>query len=246
MAQRFPFSGARDGDLKAIPQLAKAVIASYKEDEPLTYYDNLFRLQMVAGQRAEAEKTLSGLRSMRPARTAQDHATDVQYEIYLRAKALESTKHVQFPEVLAQTFNDRLKILDDRTSAMVIRELGASLPSLQADLQSSLVHQKGKDDVSLRDALTLIRRYQVEEVYREMAPLIQPMIDADDRRRYAIDTNIRVRTPDGATVCALIFRPRAENGRLPALLNFSIYTGAQPSFDEARRSASNGYVGSKV
>ncbi len=65
---------------------------------------------MVAGQRAQAEKTLSGLRNMRPARTAQDRATNVQYETYLRAKALQSTKHVQFPEVLAQTLNDGSKL----------------------------------------------------------------------------------------------------------------------------------------
>jgi putative CocE/NonD family hydrolase len=51
-----------------------------------------------------------------------------------------------------------------------------------------------------------------------------------------------VETPDGATVCALIVRPRNAT-RLPALLDFSIYADPVPKLDEARITAAHGYVG---
>ena len=246
-AQRFAFPGAATGNpsalSKAMPILAMAVLASYKEDDRLKYLDGLFRLQMVAGQYNESGKTLASLRMLRSEETAQSRATNVQYEIYAAAKALQSASRRPFEEVFRQAFHNRLAQLDDRTSAMVIRELSASLPSMQKDLESSLQQQKSKENISLADAITLLHRYQVEEAYREMIPLVAPLIATDDEHRYVIDANIKVRTPDGATICTAVIRPRQAEERLPALLNFSIYTGPTISLDEARRSASNGYVG---
>lgn len=66
-------------------------------------------------------------------------------------------------------------------------------------------------------------------------------IHADDERRYRIERNVQIPTPDGAMACAaIIVRPRGESGKLPTLLQFSIYN---PLMGEARRTASHGYVG---
>lgn len=66
------------------------------------------------------------------------------------------------------------------------------------------------------------------------------IIHADDARRYLIDRDVQIPTTDGATACAaLVFRPRSAAGKLPTLLQFSIY---HPLWSEARRSASHGYV----
>ena len=53
--------------------------------------------------------------------------------------------------------------------------------------------------ISLAAALTLIRAYQVEQVFQSLLPLAAPLIAEDDRRRYLIDKDIPIRTPDGAT-----------------------------------------------
>src|SRR5439155_1506743 len=72
--------------------------------------------------------------------------------------------------------------------------------------------------------------------------LAAPLIREDDRRRYAMESDIRVRTPDGATVCAMVWRPRAGPPRLPALLQFTIYADTTPLLYDLRRNASNGYA----
>ena len=41
----------------------------------------------------------------------------------------------------------------------------------------------------------------------------------------------------------MVVRPRSVAGRLPALLNFTIYADPGTTLDEARRTASNGYAG---
>lgn len=77
---------------------------------------------------------------------------------------------------------------------------------------------------------------------RELATLLPPLAAEDDRRRYAIERDIAVKTPDGATVCALVVRPRSGPARLPALLGFTIYADSALLLADARRTASNGYA----
>ena len=52
-----------------------------------------------------------------------------------------------------------------------------------------------------------------------------------------------VETPDDATVCAIVVRPRAAREPLPALLQFTIYADSIASMRDALLSAANGYVG---
>ncbi len=138
--------------------------------------------------------------------------------------------------------------LDDRVSALVLRALDVDLPGMQQAVDDALAAQKGKSAISLPDALALLRADQVAESYRAILPWVAPLIAEDDRRRYLIDRDVAVQTPDGATVCALIVRPRPSPKavkRLPALLNFTIYANPVTLLNEARRTASNGYIGGR-
>lgn len=247
-AQQFDFPSAAVADpaalSKSMPGLAKKVIDVYRDDNRPTYLDNLFRLQTVAAQYGDAVKTLTVLRALRAnSASPQTGANNVQYEIFGRAKARQSEDGSQFDESFKRAFREVLGRLNDRTSALVVRGLSVDQSALQQDLRNALAQQKGKDTISLADALRLIRAYQVEETYRSFTPLTAALIAEDDRRRYVIDRDIPVKTKDGATVCALVVRPRAASGRLPALLEFTIYAEANGNLGSARRSASNGYAG---
>jgi hypothetical protein len=60
-----------------------------------------------------------------------------------------------------------------------------------------------------------------------------------------VERDILVATPDGASICAFVFRPRphVEDTRLPALLNFTVYVNDANNTDNARLTAAHGYVG---
>jgi putative CocE/NonD family hydrolase len=247
-AQSFDFPGTAVEDPAALarfmPGLARKVIVAYWEDDRRRYLDNLFRLQIVAGQYADASKTLASLRVL-PASgvSAQAGAAQVLYAIFAEAKGRQSQDGSPFDEAFQRSFREALGRLDDRTSALVLRTLGVDLSAVRQNLNEALELRKGKRVIALDDALTLIRAYQDEQAFRSVSPLAASLIDEDDRRRYIIDKDVAVRTADGATVCALVVRPRSVAGRLPALLNFTIYANPQTTLDEARRTASNGYAG---
>jgi putative CocE/NonD family hydrolase len=244
-AQSFDFPGTAVEDsatlAKLMPGLAREVMAVYREADRRQFLDNQFRLKIVAGQYGAAIEDLASLRELGESASPQAGATNVLYEIFATAKARPS--EAPFEEELQRSFRETAGRLDDRTAALVMRALGADPLSIHQAVHDALEAQKGKSAISLAGALTLIRAYQVEQVFQSLLPLAAPLIAEDDRRRYVIDKDIPIRTPDGATVCALVVRPRSAQDPLPALLNFTIYANPGTTMDEARRTASNGYAG---
>jgi len=247
-AQEFSFPENAVSDTaalsKAMPDLAGQVLAVYKEADRDKYLDNLFRLQLVAGKYQEALQTTAELRD----RLRGDHASraawvNVQYEIYARAKMKEAGEKRPFDDACVQVFREVFDKLDDRTAALVIRELTAVDPmDALRDVNSDLDKQKGKTTVALSDALQLIHDYQVMQAYGAVTPLSQAMIAGDDRRRYTTERDL-VKMPDGGGVCALIVRPHEPAGRLTTLLKFTIYVDPNDNLNDARLTAANGYVG---
>src|SRR6185312_8162505 len=103
----------------------------YWDSNQLTQLDNMFRLQLLAGHLAEARATLAQLRTAQASRgdtTPAGRALNARFDIYLRAKQLQSDSAVLFPDAFARAFRERFAQLDDRTAALVIRTLSAAPP----------------------------------------------------------------------------------------------------------------------
>ena len=256
-AAEFPFvapgAGNQAGLSGTMSQLAGAVMTTYREPDRKSYLDNLFRLEVVAGRDAEAASTIEALRKLPlTGDPPQDRARDLQYEILARAEGRAAHDHSTLADAFTTEFRTLVRPLDNKTSALVMRLFngsetgGLSLLIDQTSLRRTFAllikKQSGTKSISLADALALIRAYQIEESYRTLMPFAEPLVNEDDNRRYFVQKNIQVRTPDGAIVCAQFVRPRVAK-RLPALLEFGVYGESLSTMSEARRSASNGYVG---
>jgi putative CocE/NonD family hydrolase len=238
----FPNAIAGNDTARTMAALAQQAIGVYEDNDRDRYLDNLFRLQTVAGRYADATNTLTALRALRRNRVSPSAtAADALFAILATAKQRGDSAH--FDDAFRQAFREGIARLDDRTSALAIRALGISHFGLDRDVDRALPQRNGKEVISLPDALRLIKAYQVQQAFRTIVPLAEPLVAADDERRYMIDRNIQVRTPDGATVCTMVVRQRSVARRLPALLNFTIYADSESNLADARRAASNGYVG---
>jgi putative CocE/NonD family hydrolase len=227
---------------KEMPRLAKSVIVLYRGSNREEHLDNLFRLQLVADDYQDAVASLSALRELRGAPQSQSTVGNVRWEIYAKARSRQVSDHLTFDEAFKQSFREALTLLDNQTAFQVLYSFGTSLNLLEANLRQALDQQKGKATITLSDAVALLRRYMAVQAYRRFQPLVPQLSDEDDERRYVIAKDILVRTPDGASVCAMTVRPR-DPRRLPALLNFTIYADPNRTTDSARLTAAHGYVG---
>lgn len=241
-AQTFPLSSADVADSAALagsaPRLAAAVLATYTDTNRARYLDNLFHLQLLTGKYRDASATITQWRALGMPRDRY-----VQLEIFARAKTLADSGGRPFTEAFATAFRETFARLDDRSAAFATRAILLPPRTVANDLRWATPDQTGKTTVSLDDALTLLHVYGAVDAYRGFAGLATPLVAEDDARRYSIEPSVAVKTPDGATVCAIIVRPRAAPERRPALLQFTIYADSVIGMRDALMAAANGYAG---
>jgi hypothetical protein len=221
----------------AIARLAIQAAARYRDSNPLTQLDQRFRLELLAGHPEEARRTLIRFREAQAVRgdtTPVTRALDAQYEIYLAARQLQSDSAIVFADAFARAFRERFAGLDDRTAAQVARALSVPPPPAPEDPRDTTL--------ALADAVAWLRAVQVARTYHEIGSLAAPLLREDDGRRYVIDALVPLETPDGATVCVTVWRPRRGPARIPALFQFTIYADTTNLLLDLRRNASNGYA----
>jgi hypothetical protein len=238
-AASFQVPAATAGDMA---QLAGRLIADHRDDDRSAYLDTLFRLQLVAGRPGEARKTLADLEALRRSGpNVQAAAATLAWEIYADAKTDQTAHGAALGSAYQTAFRETFHRLDDRMSARVLRALPGP-PSPHSDVADELAALKGRTTLTDAEGVKLVRDFLAEDAARQAGPLTAGLVAEDDARRYVVQADIAVRTPEGATVCAMVVRPRSGPARLPALLNFTIYNN-EVNYRFARRSAANGYVG---
>ncbi len=222
-----------------MPRLAGRAIATYRDTDRERYLDNLHRLEIVAGRYQDAGATLRTLRDLRvAAHRANASASSLPYEIYARAKAAQREEGLSFDDAFRKSYREIVGKLDDWTAAHRLRWVfGTSAVRLKNNFRDAVRRVNGEGALPLPDSIDLVRKYAAAQSFDCFQSLTAALEDEDDRRRYLIDRNVPVRTPDGATVCVLVVRPRVMPGRLPALLNFTIYADTAQNMAEARPKA---------
>lgn len=216
--------GPPEGD--AMRALAVRVLDGGTVADP----DDRLRLQLVAGRYAEAVKTLGEV----------PNVANIRWEIYAKAKLLEAEGR-PFDDAFRQAFLERMAALDGDKAYRVGWSFGTSLTVLERGLRDAQARYLAPATLTPAEATDLLRRFLGVQAYGSFTALIPALLEEDQQRRYVIEKDVRVKTP-GGTVCALIVRPRTER-KLPAILNFTIYADPFNNFNEALRTASNGYAG---
>ncbi|WP_426286205.1 CocE/NonD family hydrolase [Luteibacter sp. E-22] len=243
-----PWKGASNGD-GGIRDLAAEAIIAYAEPDRATYLDNLAVLQLVARRYDDAARSLGELVVLRKAGAQPlDAAGAIRWQVYARARQLETAMHLPFGEAYTRAFRDVFATLDDVMASQVISSFGSDVEpygpqpaQLRADYLELLAQRKGSD-VALADAVALVKAYQAAEAYAAFRPFTGELIDEDDRRRYDVWEPMLVPTPDGASVTVLVMLPRHRAAPLPTLLGFTIYANPWWSSTELRLTAAHGYA----
>ncbi len=231
-------------DSATLVALANAAIDLHRNDSRETELNQRFRLQMVAGRHADAIASIEQLRALRSFPDASQRAGfQLQFQIYLEAQQRSEKSGLDFDQAFAEAFRTHFDVLDDRASEQAQFAFGAYLSAMQRDLEQALEAQAGREQIELVEAVELLRRYQLAQVYTRILPLAEAVIARDDARRYIIERDVLVTTPDGIRISALVVRQKSGAVQKPTLFNFSIYADLPRKLSEAKRSAARGYVG---
>jgi len=232
-----------DGPLTAtaMRSLAVRALPVYKNPVRAQFLANLSALQIVAGDYVAANSTRESLDEVRR-RTKTVPAIDLSiiYDVYARARAMEVKNHSTFERAFTDVFHQTVSPLGDRAAFTVTRWLATPLPVFRNNFQSELDRVRGEQRITLSQAVDLVWAYLSFDAFRSFSEVAAPLIAEDDRRRYVIDDEVLVRTPQRASISAVLVRPRNAPASLPTLLEFTTFVGS--NYD-AMDCAAHGYVG---
>ncbi|MGH8260100.1 MAG: CocE/NonD family hydrolase, partial [Steroidobacteraceae bacterium] len=221
--------------------LAARALPVYKDPDRRQFLANLSALQIVAGDYVAADATRETLREVRRrTRTARPVDLSIIYDLYARARALAVKDRIPFDRAFTEVFQQTITPLDDLNAFTVTRWLATPLGVFASNLQRAFDRVRGEKRLSLQQAVDLVWAYLSYDAFRSFGPIAKPLIAADDGRRYVIDGDVLVRTPQRASISAVMVRPRHAPALLPTLLKFT--THVDSDYD-AMDCAAHGYAG---
>lgn len=121
--------------------------------------------------------------------------------------------------------------------------LGWSLSMGQDYMFSLFKNYKKENKLTPHQAINLIANYQLYKVYENVLPIATPLVSAEQNKRYLVMSDVLIKTPDGATISALVVRKRGDTQKRPTAFQFTIYADEVWEIREAMHAASHGYIG---
>jgi putative CocE/NonD family hydrolase len=220
--------------------LAVRLIPVYQEPDPDRYLANLSALQMAARDYTSAYVSRQSLRERRrSADAAPPVSRDVIYDMVVHAKAMEAESRIPFAEGFKASFREVASGLDDRDADVLTRWLGTPLRVFRGALQQAFDRERARGEIDQVEAMALIWAYVSFDAYRSFGPLVGALATEDDARRYLVGGEVIIPTRDGASISAMVIRPKDITDPLPTLFEFTM-SGTQ---NYARDSAAHGYAG---
>jgi putative CocE/NonD family hydrolase len=228
---------------KQLSDLARRVINLYQNTNKLAYYDDLFRLQLVSGNYAQAEASLHSLIKLvgiEAGDTLSTKAIGFAFQAYL-ANKIRNKKDINTADTYAATFKILYNALNTTARDEVPTYFTNDIPAINNRLQSLLNTARKKDSISVTDALALCRAYCAVRVYGETQLKAQKILTRLDDEKFIRQDSLLIKMSDGGMISLAIYRDRKITIPQPVVLLYNIYAG-----DEARDcklAVKNAYIG---
>jgi predicted acyl esterase len=223
--------------------LASRIIPVYRNDNREQYLANMSALQLVAENFEPAYSARLELRQMHgenPRRPAVD--PELVYDLFAHTKSLQAQYRLPFSQAFDLAFWETIPIFNNLDAFRLETWLQAPVDAYARALQASFDRARGHPRINQRDALGIIWQYLAFDAYRNFAPIAPGLISLDEDRRYTIQENVQIETPQHhGEVVALVVRPRSSSGHLlTTLLEYRIAPGGH---EDAIEAAAYGFTG---
>ena len=227
-----------------IPELAQNVIVKYKERDPILYYWNLIKLEIVARRFDSALISLNKYveiygKNINDSVLAKSFG--FHYRVYCEATiASPGEREIASVDYLAK-FRSVYNSLSEKGQNNLGYFFDGNPEQYKNDLDSTIKGLGEKDSLTTAEALELCRNYCVYKVTSATVYLGKAELVKIDREKYIEEDSVLVKMPDGGLISLTVTRSRKNTKPLPVVMMYDIYAG-QGSF-YTKYIASRGYVG---
>lgn len=241
---RFVFAPPPDADDaglgKAVATLSERVLTAHADAGVEVSAANLAHLRIAARHDREAAPAIRRLMEGYAAQGDRERARRwVPYLLHVEARIRQRQG---LGKAYAAAFKAYFNAVDDLEAQRTQFWFRGDLERAKTDLRGAASRLAGTTEITLDDALGLARRQAFAETLAS-ASMATALIAADEDARYLIDEDVLIRTPDGATLSAVVVRRRGAAPPSPAAMMFTIYAEPRDNRMTALQAAARGYAG---
>ena len=158
------------------------------------------------------------------------------YLVRTKAKALDSTE----PKV-QQVLNQLLPSISDEALYQASNSMLWQLDLGRDYLMYLINNAKQQNQLNQDRLLTLIFNFEYYWVYADLQPLAKQKVKEETYRRFDIQTDVVIKTPDGVELSAVVVTKKGEKKKRPTAMVFTIYANEGYHVSNAVHAASHGY-----
>jgi putative CocE/NonD family hydrolase len=172
-----------------------------------------------------------------------DPSSFYHYSLYTKFNKNTATLKTPNQQGLTKSLNQSVSEYSGEALHKVNYTMSWSLSRGQDYMFDIFRNYQKLEKLSLNQAINLISNFQLYKVYEYVLPVAIPIIHAEQNKRYLVETDVLIKTPDGATISAVVVRKRGDNIKRPSAFQFTIYTDDKWATTEAMHAAAHGYIG---
>ena len=213
----------------------------YKENDKDTYYDNIFRISMVAGKYNLALKQLDSIRNLYiESNPIIANAMGTQHEVYIKTIVNPASKN-NFEYTYKNEFKKKYETLPLKSQIILPQYFKGDSVKIKNDLIDLLQKEfHGKDSVEVKIALKLCRDYNGYIIVMKTLHLANHLLKVLDTENFIVKDSILIKTKSNSNISIrVILNKKIKKPESTIIIN-SIYAG-EVDINDAKEKASSGY-----
>lgn len=228
---------------RQITLLAADMIKTYAGKNRKDYLENLFKLQVLAGDYSGSLKTINALCLVSTQVSPYKISSYLAYELFVKAQIGLVSGQSDFKKIYTTLFNSTFEKLNDR---MAFRNYyGFSNPggieALKDRFKNELSSARKSDSLSMAEKLSLCTSYYDLRFFEQTEAIAKSLIIADCNRRYTIKNQL-VSIHDGVQIDVITVLRKGAGYPMPAVLQYTIYADSSTDI-RLFEAAAYGYAG---
>ncbi len=225
---------------KNISYLAKQVSELYKDANATTYYNNLFRIQLVAGDYEAAMQSLKKSDWLDHGDSISPSGLESPYKMFIKSLLLHPTSE-NFNNIYTKIFRDYYKTLNLEGKKRLEDYFENDISEMNYNFQEKKKALSNTDSLTINEAVQLCRTYCIAITYRATIKISNEILAKMDQENYFINDSVLIKMPDGGNISLCIARPKNISGPSPVVLIYNIYSSN--SIYGCKEAIKRGYIG---
>lgn len=224
-----------------IEYLSLHIKDKYVKNDISTYYDNIFRINMINKNYDLALAQIDSLRDYhKKGNSDYANAMGSQFEIYIKTVKKHPVDDYKFRKIYEDEFHKKYNSLSIKSQIILPQYFNFDVVSLKKEIDEIISKNIAEKSISIKEAMLLCRKYNSYNVAKKSFAYANKFLQQQDKKNFTIKDSLIIKTKNNHEITIRAVLNNKIKKSSPTIIVNSIYSDPF-DINEAREIASYGY-----